>query len=210
MKKITVALLSLLLISGCSSFLPKGSPAPREYTLNAPMTGGVNLPPLLVSLQILQPQATPGLEGERIIMRRDDNRIDYISDAKWSGTLNAMMQSLLVESFDRTHALKAVGNDLVAMNKDYLLLVEIRDFQAEYISGSILPRAHVRLTAKLIKADENNTVVATHDYEEKENATSDDLSGIIRAFDSATQNALQKLVSETVTTLQVQSKTKIK
>jgi cholesterol transport system auxiliary component len=173
------------------------------------MTGELNLPPTLISLQIMQPQATPGLDSERIILRRDDNRIDYVSDAKWSGNLNSMMQSLLVESFDRSHALKAVGSDLVAMSHDYTLLIEIRDFQAEYLASNPVPRAHVRLTAKLIKAD-TATVVATRNYEEKEAATGDDLTSIVHAFDTATQNALQKVVSETIATLQAQTKTKAK
>jgi cholesterol transport system auxiliary component len=195
MKKIIF--ISLLLLAGCSSILPKGAPAPRQYTLNAPIVHTTAAQQISVGLQILQPQATPGLESERIILRRDDNRIDYFANAKWTSNLNALVQSLLVESFDSTHRVKSVGNDLVAMNPDYSLLIEIRDFQAEYISGNPAPRAHVRLVAKLIKTN-GNVMIATNNYEEKEMAASDDLSGIIRAFDTATRHAVEKIVTDTL------------
>ena len=200
MNKLILSLgMSLFLLSGCSSILPKGAPAPRQYTLNAPVTteAGDKIP---ARLQILIPQATPGLETERIVLRNTDNQVDYFADTKWTGTLTALVQSLLVESFDNTHRLQSVGSDLVAINQNYNLLIEIRDFQAEYLKGSSNPRAHIRIIAKLIKSDTND-VVTTNTYDESAMASGNNLQEIIPAFDKAWQQASAKIVSDTLQTL---------
>jgi len=201
-KHFTLIVASLLLLTACGSLLPKGAPAPRQYTLNAPrnVETGARLP---VRLQILIPQATPGLETERIVLRNTDNQVDYFADTKWTGTLTALVQSLLVESFDNSHRLESVGSDLVAINQNYNLLIEIRDFQAEYIKGSSTPRAHIRLIAKLIKSDMND-VLTTVTYNETAMASGNNLQEIIPAFDEAWQKASTRIVSDTLQNLSQQ------
>jgi len=188
MRLIFTFLLALSLLTGCASILPKGPPAAKLYTLNPPQVtqSAKRLP---VSLQVLMPQAAPGLETERIALRKDDNQIDYYADVRWASSLNAMVQSLLVESFENSHSLKAVGNDLVEMSPSHSLLIEIRDFQIE---GS---QAHVRLTAKLMKADKQE-IILTRSYDEKAAVDSNDMTHIMKAFDNAYQEAARKLVAD--------------
>ncbi|MDB5478694.1 MAG: hypothetical protein JWM96_1189 [Alphaproteobacteria bacterium] len=196
MKKLSLAL-SLLLLSGCS-LLPKGAEAPRLFTLNPPQMAAQNASARLpVNLQILLPQVVPGLDGERIALRRSDNQIDYYADTKWAGNLNAVVQSVLVESFDASGALKSVGNDLITMNEDYALLVEIRDFQSEYIINTTTPRAHIRLAVKLIRKD-TNEILSTRVYDQKENSEGDGMQQIITAFDIAFQRAAKNITADTV------------
>lgn len=199
MKKIISLTIASFLLASCSSILPKGAPAPRLYTLNAPYEAqaGQRIP---ARLQILIPQANPGLETERIVLRNTDNQMDYFADTKWAGPATAMVQSLLVESFDNTGRLEAVGSDLVSINQNYNLLVEIRDFQAEYTKGSSTPRAHVRLTAKLIKADTND-ILTTTTYDEKEFSSNNSLQEIVPAFDKAWQRVSIRIVNDTLQTL---------
>ena len=192
MKKTFVLLLSLALLSGCSSLF-KGPPAAKIYTLNTPQVSlntGARLP---VSLQVLLPQAAPGLDTERIALRKDDNQIDYYAGARWASGLNLLVQSLLVESFDNSHALTSVGNDTAAIKQDYSLLVEIRDFQME--SDQSHQVAHVRLVAKLLQAGSQN-VIMTRSYDEKIAAEENRMSAIMKAFDKAYQSTARKLVAD--------------
>jgi cholesterol transport system auxiliary component len=207
MKKISILFLAFTL-TACASILPKGAPAPRQYTLNAPheTVAGDNLP---VSLQILIPQVKPGLETDRIVLRRTDNQVDYFADTKWAGNLAALTQSLLVESFESTHRLQSVSNDLVATNQNYNLSIEIRDFQAEYIANSTTPRAHIQLVAKLIRSD-TNVVVATSSYNETEIATDNTMETIIPAFDKAWQRSTTKLIADMLQDLQQQNTKPVK
>jgi len=201
-KYLSLIFASLFLLTACGSLLPKGAPAPRLYTLNAPRTmeTGNKIP---VRLQILLPQATPGLETERIVLRNTDNQVDYFADTKWTGTLTALVQSLLVESFDNTRRLESVGSDLVAINQNYNLLIEIRDFQAEYRKGAAAPYAHVRLVAKLIKADTND-VLTTATYNESVAANGNSLQEIIPAFDAAWQKVSSEIVRDSLQKLGIQ------
>ena len=192
-----VLFLALFGMTACSSVLPKGAPAPRLYTLNAPEMQPRPDQVISTRLQVLLPQATPGLETERIVLRNTDNRVDYFADTKWTGTLTTLVQSLVVEGFDNTQQLEAVGSDLVAINPNYNLLVEIRDFQAEYLKGQTNPRARIRLTVKLIKADTHDIVI-TRTYDERETATGNTLQEIIPAFDLAWQRTATRLINDTI------------
>lgn len=194
MKKL-ILFASALALAGCSSVFPKGQPAATFYTLNAPQVDvKVTKSPLPVDLQILMPQAAPGLETERIALRKD-NQIDYYKDMRWSGAVTSLVQSLLVQSFDQTHALFSVSNDLVAAKKDYSLLIDIQDFQTEYKTSQ--PTATIRMTAKLIRS-KDNAIVSTFVCAERETAKADNAREIVAAFDNSYQRTASCIVSNTI------------
>lgn len=200
MRQLSLIVMTALSLTACGSLLPKGDPAPRLYTLNAPPSAPGTTKKLPFDMQILMPQAAPGLDTERVILRTTDNRIDYYADAKWAGTAPALVQSVLVESFEKNNTLHAVGSDLVSMSQHYNLQIEIRDFQSEYIVNTTMPRAHVRLVAKLIKAD-TNKVIATTSYDETNVAGSNTLQNIVIAFDRALQQATNRIITDTTNIL---------
>lgn len=201
MKKTGFIILAALALAGCSSLLPKGGPAPRVYTLNAlsvPKEPKVALP---ISLKVLKPQAAPGLETERIALRKDNNQVDYYADARWAADAPTLLQSTLVESFEASRRLRSVSNDLVVLKSDYDLLIELRDFQAEY-KGSQTEAVRVRLTAKLIHTA-SEEIIKTWPYEQVEPVKTQNMSGIVIAFDKAQQAIAQKLVSDALSQLQI-------
>jgi len=194
MKKTFALLLTIALLSGCASLLPKGPPAAKLYTLNPAPIAQSNTPRLPVNLQILMPQASPGLESERVAVRKDDNQIDYYAGIRWASNLNTLVQSLVVESFDNSHALKSVGNDLIAMNPTHNLLIEIRDFQVED------NKTHVRLVVKLMKTD-TQQVIMTRSYDEKAAIENNDVAHIMKSFDKAYQQAAGTMVTDIISQL---------
>ncbi len=192
----------LLLLAACGSVLPEGRTAPQLYTLNtADITKAANRLPY--RLEITQPQAKPGLDNNRIALRRDANRLDYFADTRWAGELNTLLQTLLVSSFDHSQALQAVGNDLVSMNKDYSLLVEIHAFEADYENDA--PVAHVKLAAKLIRLSDK-TIISTHMYEAQQAPQSKTMAAMVQALDQAWQQASQQLVQENLEILAQQGR----
>lgn len=187
-------ILTALALGGCGSLLPKGGPAPRLYTLNALVAPKQVKEPLPISLKILKPQAAPGLETERIALRKNNNEIDYYADVRWATDAPALLQSALVESFEASHRLRSVSNDLAVLRSDYDLLIELRDFQAEY-KGTQTETARVRLTAKLINTA-SDEIIKSIPYEQVEPVKSQSINGIVAAFDRAQQAIAQKLVSD--------------
>lgn len=198
-------LFALFTLASCSSILPKGPPAPTSYTLSSPVDTNNNTSHIPVSLRILLPQAAPGLETEKIALRKTDYQLNYYGGARWSGTLTSLLQSHLVQSFDNTRKLNSVSNDLVAVNQDYSLLVEIQDFQVEYQKGT--PVAHIRLTTKLIQA-KSTKIIRTTLHEDREIVTADTMQGVVKALDTAYQRISVKIVSDVLKTLQADQKKK--
>ena len=199
MKKILSLALTALLLTGCSSILPKGQPPAALYTLNFPVIDTTQTAAKIpVNLQILMPQAAPGLETERIALRKDDNQIDYYKDARWSGSLSAIIQSATVQGFDGTHRLASVSNDLIPAKRDYSLTMDIHDFQTQYKNGK--PVAFVTMSAKLI-GDKDNAIIATNTYHEEETASADNLRDIIAAFDRANQRLLSHVITDSLAIL---------
>lgn len=199
MKKI-IALSAAFLIAACGSILPKGPPAPTLYTLNpvAMETNGDAASVIPVSLRILMPQAAPGLETQKIVLRKENNQIDYFAGIEWTGTLGALIQHELVESFDGTKQLASVSNDLVPITQNYSLLIEIQDFQIGYDKST--PVGHVRLTAKLIDVAQNK-ILTTTTYAEDETARANTAQAVVLALDTAFQRASAKIVTDTLQTL---------
>lgn len=192
MKSFLSVFLVLGLLTGCSTALLKGQPAAKVYTLNAPVVsqGERRLPH---SLQVMIPESAPGLGTERIALRKDDNQIDYYHGVRWASSLNALVQSLLVESFDNSNTLRAVGSDTVEISPDYTLLVEIRDFQMESNQSRYV--AHVRMVAKLMSSA-TQKVVMSRSYDEKAEAAQHAMASIMQAFDKAFQIASRKMVAD--------------
>ncbi len=201
-------LIIVLALTACGSILPKGAPAPTLYTLNAQYHDSGNaVKHIPVSLRILMPQGAPGLETDKIALRKADQQLDYYADARWSGTLPAVLQSKLVQIFDNAKQLDSVSNDLVAVNQDYSLLVEIQDFQIEYPRN--VPVAHIGLTTKLIEA-QSNKIITTVIYSDKQPSTANTIQDVVKALDTAYQRVSSKIVKDTLRTLTQEHSKQIK
>ena len=196
MKHISAILLLSTFLVGCSSLLPKGGPAPRLYTLNTVKWTQDNAMSVIpVSLKIVKPQVTPGLDTERVALRQGANQIDYYADVKWAADAPSLIQSVITDNFTKTRRLKAVSNDLAPLKSDYTLVLNVTDFQMD----SAL-QAHVAWDAKLIRA-QDDTVIRNFYYDERQEAAASDMAHIATAFDVAQQHAVEKLVKDTLAVL---------
>lgn len=192
--------LSLLVLSGCGGLR---SPAPRVYTLNAPIAAASTVPASSARLRVLMPQAAPGLDTQQIALRQSNNRISYYSDVQWAVPMNAMVQSLLVESLDARRALQGVSNDLVDINPDYALQVEIRDFQIEKRQSNTV--VNVRFLARVVGLDDTK-IIMTREYRAAEPVGDMTMNNIMAAFDRAYQTTSTQLVNDTVSTIRARKK----
>src|ERR1700730_1911264 len=89
-----------------SLFQSKAVP-PSIYLLSAPpgTTAAASSPPapapppLAADLAVLKPRVRAGLDTDRIAVLYPDRRLDYFADARWSGSLDDVMQDLTVQAF---------------------------------------------------------------------------------------------------------------
>jgi cholesterol transport system auxiliary component len=103
-----------------------------------------------------------------------------------------MVQAKLIEAFESTSAIVAVGRDAAGLRADYILQSDLRDFEADYTNGAA--SAHVRLIAKLVQMPDRR-ITRTVGAEASAPAAGKDLAAIVTAFEQALGQVLSKIVT---------------
>ena len=106
-----VALLGL--VSACSLELPGTGAPPRMYVLTPKSTFSDTLPSVDWQLLVEVPQAQAGINTARIALRDSPIEMRYFELSNWTDLAPRMIQTLIVESFENSDRIVAVGRDLV-------------------------------------------------------------------------------------------------
>ncbi len=188
-----------LTVSGCSaqSFLNKIETPPNLYRLTPKSTFGDDLRHVNWQLVVDIPVAPAGINTQRIALMRNAVQVEYYANANWTDRAPLMLQGLMVESFENSNMITSVGRQSVGLRSDFVLLVEMREFQMEYYNGGA-PNAHVRINCKLVEMP-NRLIVANESFEATEPAAADTILDIIDAMDIALGKVLKGIVRWTLT-----------
>ncbi len=185
-----------LTAGGCGSVIPgAASPPPRLYQLTPKSTYSKNLPKADWQLIVETPVAAASLNTNRIAVQRDPITLGYYERAVWTDVAPRLVQTLLIESFENTGKIVAVGRESVGLRSDFILKTELREFQAETSSGS--PVVNVRLIAKLVQMPQR-TIIAWTSEDHKVPADGESMDAIVRAFDDALGRTLKRIVEWTL------------
>lgn len=197
---------ALVAVSGCSSIIPGADRDPPElFDLSPKSTFAPDLPKVNWQLIVERPVAAAGLSSSRIALKRHPLRLEYYAKTTWTDIAPKMVQTLMVESFENSGRIVAVGRESAGLRSDFILKTEMREFQAEYSDGlknsakSNAPRVRIRISAKLVLMPQR-IIVAGKTIEKVVSAESNSMSAIVRAFDRALGKALKNLVAWTLRT----------
>ncbi len=188
-----------LAAAGCVSVLPGGKEPARLFTLSPKSTFAPDIPKVDWHLNVDVPVAGTALNTPKIALSRSPFALDFYARATWVDRAPAMVQTLLVESFDNTRKIAFVTRRPSALRADYSLVTELREFQAEY-DGEGPPAVRVRIKARLVELP-RRTIVAATSAERVERAEGADLDSIINAFDEALGRVMRRVVEWTLTAL---------
>ncbi len=188
-KRVFTGLAAMVLagtLSACGGFslLGPSGPPPNVYDLSPKSTFDADLPTVDWQLVVEEPVASRALDTDRIMVRRTPFEIGYISGARWSDRAPRMIQTRLVESFENTHHIVAVGRQTIGLRGDYNLKSELREFQAEYFDGEGGSSVLVRINFKIIEMPSAN-IIASTTLSRRQTLESENVSSIIVAFDDA-------------------------
>jgi cholesterol transport system auxiliary component len=182
---------------GCGSLLDSDIPVPVNYVL-APAPAAAKATESaasLVDLSIGSPDVAPGLDTQRIAVLRG-RELDYYRAAQWGARTAQMIQTLLVASLQDQRIFRSVTPEQARVSGEYLLDLEVRDFQAEYSNDQALPTVRVGLVGRLIRVTDRqllDTVVASTTRA----ATANRLEAVTAAFESAGQWVALELARQT-------------
>ncbi len=183
--------------AGCSSLIPGTGTPPQIYVLMRKTTFPPDLPSISRQLLVDTPVAPAEIDTTRVALTRSPTTIDYFANAAWSDRAPAMVQSLLIESFEQTGKIVSVARDSAVLRADYILMPELRRFEARYENGDAPPVVLVRLLVRLIKMPER-TIIGDEIAEGRETAARNSMDAVIEAYNEALGSVMKRLVSWTL------------
>lgn len=206
MKVITLVLSFLL--TACSTLLTSNDNVQHFYVLNS-VEEFISLTPAPLRLNIQRPVMLDWLDTDRIMLRHAQNQVDYYAEARWASNAGDMLGTVITQSLKNNHVANNIFYQGSEMNSDYLLVVEITRFQADYAllkpktaaEHQQPPIVKVALQAKLLSMP-GNVLHSSFTINQQVPAQRNQLRDIIKAFDVAVEASMQDLVEYVAVDLQ--------
>jgi cholesterol transport system auxiliary component len=194
-----------LALTACAGVLPGGGDPSSFYTLSPKSTFPDGLPKVNWQLVVENPATSGALSTQRIALTHDPVQIEYFGGARWTERAPQMVQTLLVESFENSNKIVAVGRQAIGLRSDFNLKSDLREFQAEYDVEGEPPMVRVRVNSKLIRQPKRQ-IVASRTFERKVRANSTSMRDVVKAFDEALGKVLKRIVEWTLLTAEQSNK----
>lgn len=185
-------------LAGCANLLEVTGPAPNLFDLSPKSTFPPDLPSVNWQLVIEEPVAARAVDTDRVALRPSPMEVKYFAGVRWADRAPRLVQTLLVESFENSGKIVAVGRQAVGLRSDFSLKSELREFYAEYTENPEQPTIRVRLNVKLV-AHPAARIVASQTFEKLYLAESNSVQHIVTAFDKALGSVMRKTVQFALT-----------
>jgi cholesterol transport system auxiliary component len=179
-------------LAGCGVLSRVDTPV-NLYTLTPKSTFPEGLPKVDWQVVVETPVSAASLDTARIALQRTPLTFEYYADAAWTDNAPAMVQTLLIESFEATKRISGVGREAIGLRPDYILMTDLREFEAVYDGDNPVPTIWVRMNAKLVKLPERR-IVESNTFGEKLPAAGSKLPDVVAAFDEALGHVLKEIV----------------
>ncbi len=179
-------------LSGCALANVAGGPAPKMFTLTAHSVaaGAGDVAASKADLLVDGYFASAAVDTGRIAYLPSPNELKYIAGARWADLAPVMIQTLTVETLEKSGRFASVAARGSEINGDYMLKGDIRQFAAE--KNGDATQVHVDLFMRLVSRDDNK-VVATKDFNVLLPVSGSGIEPMVAAFDSALAQALSDL-----------------
>ncbi len=198
-----VAALAVAALPGCAGLAGLSSATkPNElYTLTPKSTFSPGLPYVPQQIVVEEPIATAAVASDRIAVHPSPLRVQSFPGVRWVDRAPAIVQSLLIQSFENSGRVSAVGQATVGVREDYVIVPELREFQAEVpvVEGGPTPplSVRVRINIKILESLDER-IIASRSFEDIEVSMTDDMDDVAEAFDEALGDVMRDVVEWSV------------
>ena len=193
-----LAIAIFLSLSACStgSLFDSDTPVPASYVL-APAPPAQDLgAPVPADVSVSRPDLAAGLDSDRIAVL-NGRKLDYYRRVRWGTRAVEMIQNLVVDSLEDQHLFRSVTPEQARVAGDYVLDLQVRDFQAEYVDGANKPIVHVALVGRLIRIIDRE-LVTTVTSDARVDAQDNRMTAVAAAFEAAAHQAILEMGQQTV------------
>ncbi|HTQ14533.1 MAG TPA: ABC-type transport auxiliary lipoprotein family protein [Rhizomicrobium sp.] len=184
-----------LALAGCGSLLSPSNPPNQIYVLDPPFSA-IPGPAVDWALVITQTDVPSVYDTERLALKRNET-MDYYANTQWTDSTPRLLQSLMVEAFEKSGRIQGVARDTGGVHGDFILAPELRHFEALYDQGDGAPRIDVNIVVKLLSLPRRE-VLATHDAFQRVRAGANSVPAVVQAFNQATGAAIEDIVQWTL------------
>ena len=150
------------------------------------------------ALAILRPEPAPGLDTDRIALTQPDGRMDYYANATYPDRLQNIVQQALLDGFESSGRIDAVAREQDALDADYNLAVELKDFAAHYSQQDGVPGVTASITVKLTTAH-GRDIVGSFSTTQTGTASANSAGAAVGALQQALGAAVTQIVNWTLT-----------
>ncbi|MEO1015966.1 MAG: ABC-type transport auxiliary lipoprotein family protein [Pseudomonadota bacterium] len=178
---------------GCVSVLPDADPAAPRYGVSAiPADAFTSVSEESVdwSLSVGDPLSTRAIDTANIALVSGRAQYEYYPDGEWVDRAPRLVHSALVRSFENSGRIVAVGGRDSQPISDYLLQIDLRDFEADLRSGDLVARASIYARLTNIRG----RIFAAQLFEAERPVRVDEAGAVAEALDAAAGELLPRIV----------------
>lgn len=180
-------LTGLALLSGCAaiSAVTDATTPLDVYELRAPESiQPTNRAPVARDVIVEQPTTSGALETDRIMIRPDALKAQYLPEVRWSEPTPVMVQTLMLRSIQATGAVRYVGRTPLGASGDVALVTEIIDFHAAVNPDFDTATVQIRLLVRMVR-ERDTQILASRTFSASMPSASTETETIIDAFSAA-------------------------
>ncbi|MEE2953231.1 MAG: ABC-type transport auxiliary lipoprotein family protein [Pseudomonadota bacterium] len=178
------------ILSACTTTAPVDT-----YEISAPSLESAVRGSTRAQILIPDPTAIKTLDSEKIVVKPTPYTIEYLGGSQWSDRLPRMVQLRLLQAFENTGRVGAVGVPGQGLAIDYQLILEIRRFEIDVVGGR---RAIIEISVKALN-DRNGTVRRTNIFTATSPVTGASNDDFVAALDRAFNQISRDIVAWTLT-----------
>jgi cholesterol transport system auxiliary component len=187
---VPLSLLALLL-SGCASL----KEPPATFELSAPAPAVSRSAASRSQILIPEPTASKSLDSQQIVIRPTPQTIETLGASQWSDRLPRLVQLRLLQAFQNTGRVGAVGVPGQGLAIDYQVVTELRRFEVTVDGGGTT--AVVEIAVKALN-DRTGVVRATRIFRGTAPVTAAGNSAYVAALDQAFGQVADEIVAWTL------------
>lgn len=178
-----------LSLPGCAMLGLGSKEAPAAFDLTAPKPVS-RVGAIRGQLVIPEPTAGAALETERIVVRPEPGQVATLGGAQWSERLPRLVQARVLQAFENSGRLRAVGRPGEGIAGDDQLVLDVRAFQLSVMPS---PVGEVEIAAKIVDS-QSGRIIAGRIFRASSPAAGTDGPQAVAAIDAAFRDVTAQLI----------------
>ncbi|ERI52641.1 hypothetical protein N878_18200 [Pseudomonas sp. EGD-AK9] len=147
------------------------------------------------ALRINSPSSNQLLDGTRIVVLPEPERVNTYQGVRWSERTPQLLQARLLDAFHDDGRIRALSSDAQRLQADLELVSELRAFHSQYQGER--PEALIQLDVRLVDARDQR-ILASRRFSATQPASDSSVPAVVAAFGQAGDRLAQELVDWTL------------